>query len=114
MARRHLNGRHAKTAMALYRAALGPQYRDDPKSGRRIRIFTAENWCTPEDVRLWLLGTRAVEIEDALEHVSENVLHWLIKEDYLRRDRAGGWHWITAKAAIKYDLPRVMNCPFPK
>ncbi len=106
--------RRAKAAMALFRARLGHEYTTDAQ-GRRIRVFTKDNWCGPEEVRGWLLNRRVVEVDEALEHISQAVLRFLIDGGYIRKDGHGGaYYWITAKAARKYDLPRVLGCPFPE
>ncbi len=106
--------RIAKAYNGAYTNFLGDKLRIDKKTGRKIRVFTREHWCGPEEVRRWLLDTRIVDIEDALEHVSEGVLRWLIRDGYLRKDPAAGYFWITRKAADKYDLPPVLGCAFPR
>ena len=89
------------------------QYTTD-NQGRRIRVWTRDRWCGPEDVRDWLLGNRAVDPSNALEHVSAAVLRFLIDGGYIRKDRAAPYYWITAKAAKKYRLRAVLGCVFPE
>lgn len=106
--------RIAKAYNGAFSNVLGHDFRIDEKTGRKIRIFTRDHWCGPEEVRRWLLNNRTVEIEDALEHISDGVLRWLIRDGYLRADGNGaGYFWITRKAAEKYDLPPVLGCAFP-
>lgn len=107
-----MNTKAAAIARGALRSIVGRQFITDPKTGRRERVFTAQDWCGPEDVRAWLLNRRVVELDDALEFVSRAVLRFLIDGGYLRKDAAGFW-WITRKAAEKYDLPRVMGREFP-
>ena len=92
---------------------LEPVYETDETTGQRTRMFTAENYCSADDVRHWLLKNRVVEIEGALEYVSKGVLRWLIKEGYLSADPEAAFFWVTVSAAAKYDLPRVLGCEFP-
>ena len=92
--------------------SFGNEFTEDA-DGRKIRLFTKENWCTSEDVRDWLIGNRIVEIEDALEFVSKAVLRFLISGDFIRRDDANGFYWVTAKAAKKYELRPILGCSFP-
>ncbi len=104
-------GRRARCAVKVFNSGLGREYTVDSQ-GRRVRVFTRDNWCTPENVREWLLGHRVVEIDEALEHVSRAVLRFLIDGDYLRKDRRAGFYWNTAKAARKYALPPVIGRTF--
>ena len=106
--------RIAKAYNGAFSNLLGHDFRIDQKTGRKIRIFTREHWCGPEDVRRWLLNNRVIEIDDALEHISDGVLRWLIRDGYLRAHGNGaGYFWITRKAAEKYDLPPVLGRAFP-
>ncbi len=106
--------RIAKAYNGAFSNVLGQNFRIDEKTGRKIRVFTREHWCGSEAVRRWLLNNRVVEIDDALEHISDGVLRWLIRDGYLRADGNGaGYFWITRKAAEKYDLPPVLGCAFP-
>ncbi len=106
--------RIAKAYNGAFSNVLGHDFRIDEKTGRKIRVFTREHWCGSEDVRRWLLNNRVVEIDDALEHISDSVLRWMIRDCYLREDGNGaGYFWITRKAADKYDLPPVLGRAFP-
>ena len=106
--------RIARAYNGAFSNLLGQDFRIDEKTGRKIRVFTPEHWCGSEEVRRWLLNNRVIEIEDALEHISDSVLRWLIRDAYLRADGTGaGYFWITRKAADKYDLPPVLGRAFP-
>lgn len=97
----------------LARGYQGRTFNTDSK-GRKVRVFTADDWCRPEDVREWLLNNRVVELDDALEYISQAVLRFLLKEDLLRQDSTSShFYWVTAKAAAKYELRKVIGCEFP-
>jgi hypothetical protein len=89
----------------------------ETNDGYRIRIWTDPNhdFVRDEDVRGWLLNTRAIEdLQTGLEFVRESYIKGLIRDGYLRQDKFHKFYWITAKAADRFKLPRVMGCKFPK
>lgn len=110
-ARTGMNKPHLR---ALARAMFGARQYLIGTDGRRVRVFTKDDWCRPEDVREWLIGLRGVELDDALEYVSKDVLRFLIRKNHLRKDADAGFYWITAKAARKYELPPVLGQTFPE
>lgn len=94
----------------------GVQFTEDA-DGFRVRVWGdwKEDWVKVEDVREWLLGLRVVEdLRTGLEFCRETYIKDMVKGDYLRFDPTAGVYWITAKAAEKFDLPKVMNRAFPK
>jgi len=94
----------------------GPQFIED-EDGFRIRQWGNgyEDWVRDEDVRTWLLGLRVVEdLRSGLEFCREGYIRNMVRDGYLRLDPTSGFYWVTAKAAERYNLPRVMGKDFPK
>jgi hypothetical protein len=107
--------RYARAIRVAMQALHGPQYEED-EEGRRIRVWgvAMEDWVTDDDVRSWLLNTRAVEdLRDGLEFVRETYIKTMVRDGYLRKDPQAAYYWVTAKAAERFKLPRVMGCEFP-
>lgn len=65
-----------------------------------------------KETRLWLLNNRVVDPREGEEFVPATYVKKLISEGFLRKMH--GHYWITAKAAARWDLPKVMNCAFPE
>jgi hypothetical protein len=110
------NTRYSTALRLASQAWSGPKFEEDAE-GRRIRIWGNgyEDWVRDEDVRNWLLGLRVVEdLRDGLEFCREAYIANMVKQDYLRLDPTTGFYWITAKAAERYGLPKVMGRKFPK
>jgi hypothetical protein len=80
------------------------------KSGRVVQSLDV---VTDEDVRLWLLGERVVTLRSGLEFCHQKYIAGMVREGYLRKDDAADWFWVTAKAAERWSLPKVMGCKFP-
>lgn len=107
---------HYARAVRILLQSAGPQYQED-KEGRRIRIWgdPNEDWVKPSDVRQWLTGQRVVDdLRDGLEYVRESYLTTMVREGYLRKDPQAPYYWVTAKAAEKFNLPRVNGAAFPE
>lgn len=114
----------ASNADARFSSAVGiaarhiqaVQFTED-EDGRRIRIWGNgyEDWVRDEDVRAWLKGKRVVEdLRDGLEYVREAYIKNMVRDGYLRFDATAGVYWITAKAAEKFNLPKVLGRAFPQ
>jgi hypothetical protein len=109
------NERFARAFRIASRQISGPTFIEET-DGQKVRQWGdgMEEWVTNDDVRAWLLGLRVVELRDGLEFVRETYIHnVLVREGYLRKDRTGSFYWITAKAAARFDLPKVLGCDFP-
>ena len=109
------DARYGRAIRIASQAFHGPEF-VEADDGQRIRIWGdgMEDWVTPDDVRAWLKGNRVVELREGLEFVRENYITGTGRDQSPRKDRnGGGFYWITAKAAEKCDLDRVMGCEFP-
>lgn len=108
--------RYSAAFRIISQGLQGVQFTEDA-DGRRIRIWGNgyEDWVRDEDVRAWLVGLRVVEdLRDGLEYVREVYIKNMVRDGYLRFDATAGVYWITAKAAEKFDLPKVLGRAFPK
>ncbi len=109
MASRH----QGRAARILFNST---QYVED-EQGYRIRIWGNgnEDWVRDSDVRAWLRGKRVIEdLRTGLEYIREGYIAGMIKAGYLRPDMHAGFYWITAKAAERFGLERVLGKAFPK
>lgn len=110
------SARYAEAFRIHSQGLQGVQFTED-EDGRRIRIWGNgyEDYVTDDDVRAWLKGLRVVEdLRDGLEFVREGYIKSMVKDGHLRLDPATGVYWITAKAAEKFKLPKVLGRAFPK
>jgi hypothetical protein len=107
--------RFAQAARIACLAFNGPQFEEEA-DGQRIRIWADGNvdWVTADDVRAWLLNQRVVDLREGLEFVREDYIKMMVREDFLRIDPSRTFYWVTAKAAERWHLPKVMGCEFPK
>jgi hypothetical protein len=113
------SARFARSTRIALQALSGPQYEEQEIDGAIVRVRQwgdgNEDWVTPEDVRNWLTGRRVVLLSEGLEFCREAFIKGLVRDGYLRKDAhpGAGFYWVTAKAAEKFNLPRVMGCKFP-
>lgn len=107
------DARYGRALRLAKMAWSGPEFIED-EDGFRIRVWgdPNEDWTKDSDVRAWLVGKRAIEdLREGLEFVRESYVQSMIKQGFLKKD--GPLYWITAKAAARFDLPRVMGRAFP-
>lgn len=93
-----------------------PTYIED-EDGFRIRQWGNSNYdyVRDEDVGAWLRNVRVVEdLRSGLEFVRQSYIDMMIRQDYLRWDTKHKFYWVTAKAALRYNLKKVINCDFPR
>lgn len=122
-ARRELDQSRFSTAIAAL--AHKPEYVEDAE-GNRIRVWSdasvdaqgrvikSLDVVKDEDVRAWLLGLCVTSIAEALEFVHEKYVRGMIRDGFLRADPlASDRFWVTAKAAERWNLPKVLSCKFP-
>ncbi len=108
------NVRYSAALRIASQAWNGTQYTEDG-DGFRIRVWGNgyEDWVTDDDVRNWLKGVRVIEdLRSGLEFCREGYIKNMIRDGYLRQDASGLW-WVTAEAAEKFSLPKVMGRAFP-
>lgn len=110
------SARYSEALSIASRAWNGPVFEEDSE-GHKIRVWmdAKEGWAEKDElVRAWLLNLRAVEdLRTGLEFARQTTIDQLVREDYLRHI-GFGLYLITAKAAEKYRLPKVMGKDFPK